>query len=66
MKEILKHVQYINCTTDHWRETDSNQEYITIKIHFYHPDTFILNNRVVGTFAVSDQTSVVTHKPFKA
>lgn len=56
IKSLLANVPYINCTSDHWMETDSNIEYMTVTIHYVNPNTLQLVNRVIGTFAVKDKT----------
>lgn len=66
MKQELAKVPFINCTTDHWKELDTNQDFMTITIHYFDPTKSSLTNRVIGTFAVDNKTSAAIENYFTA
>lgn len=64
LKEELNGVQYVSCTTDHWTHIETNQEFVTVTVHYFQPVTNGIKNRVIGTFAVDDKTSLLTRSHF--
>ena len=64
LRSIPSTVPYLNCTTDHCHQFDTNQDFMTITIHYCDPKSLKLINRVIGTFGVVDKTSESIQKYF--
>lgn len=61
----LEHIDYVNCTTDHWKDKISHADYMTVCIHYFNPSTGKLNNRILGSFEVGNKTAALTESKFK-
>lgn len=53
-------VNYVNCTTDHWKDGMSGASYMTICIHYADSTGLKLNNRIIGSFEVVDKCAKTT------
>lgn len=67
----MRHVGYVNATTDHWKDTMSGASYMTICIHYVDDakdekgrKMKKLKNRIIGTFEVGDKTAQLTRRCF--
>lgn len=56
----VKSIESVNCTTDHWMEKYSGQNYMTITIQHFNNDSKQLINLILGTFPVTDKKSITT------
>ena len=61
---LFDKIRYINCTTDHWQEDQTKQNFMTITVHYTDPEELSVKSRVIGTFGVEDKTSKTTIKHF--
>ena len=62
--KYLSSIDYINCTTDHWRETMSGASYMTVCIHYFEEQSKSLRSRIIATFEVGDKCALTTSNHF--
>lgn len=61
----LQHIDYVSCTTDHWKDKISRADYMTVCIHYFDPSAGKLINRILGAFEVGNKTAALTESKFK-
>lgn len=62
----METVNYVNCTSDHWKEDYSKRDYMAITVHYSDPKDGRLISRVIGSFEVEKKTALVTERQFAA
>lgn len=61
----LKSVDYINFTTDHWKDKMSGASYMTICIHYFNQKIMTLENRTIATIEVGNKCADTTAASFQ-
>lgn len=60
----MDNIDYVNCTTDHWKDTMSGASYMAICIHYYDQQSNKLVSRIIGSFEVGNKCAATIKKDF--